>query len=102
MLIPYNCCQKSFEDYFIHQSGSGLCYYQGTPSQGYGFGGLFRSLFRAAVPLFKFVAKVVGKQLFYSGVDVLNHISKGDNFKVAVQCRLKEAGRNVTEKGSNK
>ncbi|GFS29128.1 uncharacterized protein F54H12.2 [Trichonephila inaurata madagascariensis] len=103
MFVPYNCCQKSFEDYYIHQSGSGLGYYQGTPLQkGYGFGGLFRSLFRAAVPLFKSGAKAVGKQLFHSGVDVLNDISKGDNFKVATQRRLKEAGRNLTEKASNK
>ncbi|GFV98084.1 uncharacterized protein F54H12.2 [Trichonephila clavipes] len=47
-------------------------------------------------------AKAVGKQLFHSGADVLNDISKGDNFKVATQRRLKEAGRNLTEKASNK
>ncbi|GFX52722.1 uncharacterized protein F54H12.2 [Trichonephila clavipes] len=92
MFVPYNCCQKSFEDYYIHQSGSGLGYYQGSPLQkGYGFGGLFRSLFRAVAPLFKSGAKAVGKQLFHSGVDVLNDISKGDSFKVATQRRLKEA-----------
>ncbi|GFY59861.1 uncharacterized protein TNIN_301951 [Trichonephila inaurata madagascariensis] len=103
MFVPYNCCQKSFEDYHIHQSGSGLGYYQGTPLRNcYGFGGLLRSLFRAAVPLFKSGVKAVGKQLFHSGVDVLNEISKGNNFKVATQHRLKEAGRNLTEKASNK
>ncbi|GFX55677.1 uncharacterized protein TNCV_269651 [Trichonephila clavipes] len=103
MFVPYNCCQESFEDYYIYQSGSGLGYCQGTPLQkGYGFGGLFRSLFRAAVPLFKSGAKAVGKQLFHSGVDELNDISKSDNFKVATQRRLKEADRNWTEKASNK
>ena len=102
MFVPYKCCQKSFEDYYTQQSGSGLDYYQGTSLQkGYGFGGLFRSLFRAAVPLFKYGAKAVGKQLFHSGVNVLNDVSRGDDIKVTAQRRLKEAGRSLTEKASS-
>ena len=92
MFVPYQCCQQSFEDYYTHQSGNGLNYYQGSPFQkGYGFGGLFRSLFRAAVPLFKSGAKAVGKQLFHTGVDVLNDLSRGDNINEAAKRRLKEA-----------
>ena len=103
MLVPYQCCQRSFEDYYAHQTGSGLNYYQGSPFQkGYGFGGLFRSLFRAAVPLFKSGAKAVGKQLLHSGVDVLNDLSRGENIKVSAKRRLKEAGQNLTEKASEK
>ena len=75
MFVPYECCQQSFEDYYTQQTGNGLNYYQGNPyKKGYGFGGLFRSLFLAAVPLFKSGAKAVGKQLFHSGVDVLNDL----------------------------
>lgn len=103
MFVPYKCCAKSFEDYYSHQSGSGLNYYQGTTLQkGYGFGGLFRSLFRAAVPLFKSGAKAVGRQLFHSGVNVLNDLSRGDDIKVAAKRRLKEAGQNLTDKAATK
>lgn len=103
MFVPYQCCAKSFEDYYTHQSGSGLNYYHGTSLQkGYGFGGLFRSLFRAAVPLFKSGAKAVGKQLFSSGVDVINDMSRGENLKVAAKRRMKEAGRNLTDKAATK
>lgn len=103
MLVPYECCQKSFEDYYIQQSGSGLNYYQGATFQkGYGFGGLFRSLFRAAVPLLKSGAKAVGKQLFHSGVGMLNDVTQGENFKVAAKRHLKDAGRQLTDKAVTK
>ena len=103
MFVPYKCCAKSLEDYYTHQSGSGLNYYQGTTLQrGYGFGGLFRSLFRAAVPLFKSGAKAVGKQLFHTGVDVLKDVSRGDDIKIAAKRRFKEAGQNLTDKAATK
>lgn len=102
MYVPYQCCGKSFEDYYVQQ-GNGLNFYQGVPYQkGYGFGGLFRSFFRAAVPLFKSGAKAVGKQLFHSGVDMLNDLSKGENIKTAAKRRLQEAGQNLTDKAMTK
>lgn len=103
MLVPYQCCNKSFEDYYSQQSGNGLNYYQGTALQkGYGFGGLFKSLFRAAVPLFKSGAKAVGKQLFHTGVDMLNDISQGEDIKAVAKRRFKEAGKNLTDKAAVK
>lgn len=103
MYIPYQCCKKSFEDYYTQQLGSGLSYYQGTPYQkGYGFGGLFRSFFRSAVPLFKSGAKAIGKQLFHSGIDVLNDITKGEDIKVSAKRRLKQAGQQLTDKAADK
>lgn len=99
MYIPYECCQKSFEDYYVQQTGQGLNYYQGSSYQkGYGFGSLFRSFFRAAVPLFKSGAKAVGKQMFQTGLNVLNDVSRGDDLKVAARRHMKEAGRNLTDK----
>ena len=62
----------------------------------------FGVFFRAAVPLFKSGAKAVGKQLFHTGVDVLNDLSRGDNIKEAAKRRLKEAGQNLTDKASKK
>lgn len=101
MFVPYQCCKKSFEDYYTQQSGSGLNFYQGTSLQkGYGLGGLFRSFFRAAVPLFKSGAKAVGKQLLHSGVNVLDDVSRGENIKAAAKRRLKEAGQTLTNKAA--
>lgn len=78
-------------------------YYQGNLYQrGYGFGGIFRSLFRAAVPLFKSGAKAVGKQLLNSGMSLMGDISQGQNFKMAAKRRLKEAGNNLADKASTK
>lgn len=103
MYVPYQCCQKSFEDYYIRQTGNGLNYYQGTNFQrGYGFGGLFRSFFRSAIPLFKSGAKAIGKQLWHSGVDVLKDISQGDNVNIAAKRRLKEAAHQLTDKATTK
>ena len=103
MYVPYQCCNQSFEDYYTQQLGSGLNYYQGVPFQkGYGISGLFRSLFRAAVPLFKSGAKAIGKQLFHSGVDVLKDITKGEDIKVAAKQRLKQAGQQLTDKAADK
>ena len=102
MSVSYKYYKKSFEDCYTSQSSKGLYYYQGTSlRKGYGFGGLFRSLFRAAVPLFKSGAKAVGKQLFHSGVNVLNDVSRGEDIKVAAKRRLKEAGRSLSDKASS-
>ena len=103
MYVPYRCCQKTFEDHYVHQTGRGLNYYQGTAFQrGYGFGGVFRSLFRMAAPLFKSGAKALGRQMLQSGLDVVNDVSQGENLKMAAKRRLKEAGRQLTEKAATK
>lgn len=103
MYVPYRCCEKTFEEYYCNQTGSGLNYYRGASFQrGYGIGGIFRSLFRAAVPLFKSGAKAVGKQLFHSGVNMLNDVSQGDDIKMALKRRMKEAGKQLTDKAAVK
>jgi len=103
MYVPYQCCQKSLEDHYVYQTGSGLNYYQGSPYQrGYGLGGLFRSFFRAAAPLFKSGAKAIGKQVFHSGVNLMNDISQGQDFRGAAKRRFKEAGKVLTDKAADK
>ena len=103
MLVPYQCCQKSFEDYYTNQCGNGLNFYQGAAHQkGYGIGGLFRSLFRVAVPLFKSGAKAIGKQVLKSGVGLVNDLAHGVDVKTAAKQRLKEAGRSLADKANTK
>lgn len=103
MYVPYQCCQKSFDDYYTGQTGHGLNFYQGSDFQrGYGFGGLFKSFFRSAIPLFKSGARTVGKQLWDTGVNVLNDVSRGDSIKVAAKRRLKDAGKVLTDKAADR
>lgn len=42
-------------------------------------------------------AKTVGKQLFHTGVDILNDISQGDDIKAATKRRFQEALENLTD-----
>ena len=103
MYIPYQCCQQSLEDYYTHQTGNGLNYYQGSPYQrGYGLGGLFRSFFRTAAPLLRSGVKAIGKQLFHSGVNLVNDISQGHDFQGSVKRRFKEAGKELTDRAATK
>jgi len=103
MYVPYQCCQKSLEDHYVYQTGNGLNYYQGSPYQrGYGLGGLFRSFFRTAAPLLKSGVKAIGKQLFHSGVNLMNDISQGQDLKGAAKRRFKEAGKVLTDKAASK
>lgn len=103
MYVPYTCCQKSVEDYYVKQTGGELNYYQGASYQkGYGLGGLFRSFFRAAAPFFKSGVKAIGKQVFHRGVDLVNDISQGQDFKTAAKRRFKEAGKNLTDQAAVK
>ena len=70
--------------------------------RGYRFGGLFRYFFLAAVFLVKLGAKAVRKQLFNSGVNIINNITLGENIKLAAKWRLKEAGESLTDKTATK
>ena len=45
---------QTYVDYYVHQAGNGLPGFQGAPTMyGSGLGGLFKGLFRMAVPFLK-------------------------------------------------
>ena len=49
---PYD--ENKYVQYYLNQAGSGLPGYEGSSTQyGAGIGGMFRSLFRMAIPLFR-------------------------------------------------
>ncbi|GFS62175.1 uncharacterized protein F54H12.2 [Trichonephila inaurata madagascariensis] len=86
MLVPYTCCLKQYEDYFVDQAGNGLSYYQGQSFQkGYGIGGWFKRLFRSALPFLSRGAKAVGKVL-----RIVNDLLKGRNLQESAEERAKE------------
>ncbi|GFW94798.1 uncharacterized protein TNCV_4248381 [Trichonephila clavipes] len=76
------------------QIGSGLTHYKGINFQkGYGIGGIFRRLFRAALPLVK-GGKTIEKEVLMTGSRVASDVLSGENFKEAVKTRSKESGKN--------
>ncbi|GFV01910.1 uncharacterized protein F54H12.2 [Trichonephila clavipes] len=82
MLVPYNCCTKQFEDYYISQTGNGLPYYAGQSFQkGYGIGGWFKRLFRTALPFLKSGAKSVGKEVLKTSTQIANDMLEGRVFQ---------------------
>ncbi|GFV84449.1 uncharacterized protein TNCV_5007131 [Trichonephila clavipes] len=77
------------------QIGSGLTHYKGINFQkGYGIGGIFRQLFRAALPFLVKGGKTIGKEVLMTGSRVASDVLSGENFKEAVKTRSKESGKN--------
>ena len=63
MKPPYRCDAKSYQDYYLHQAGSGYPVYAGSRVQkGHGLGSVFGGLFKAAMPLLKKGAKTLGRE----------------------------------------
>ena len=63
---------KRLKDHFLRQQcGGNIAGYRGARFQrGYGIGGIFKSLARYAIPLFKQGAKVVGKRALQAATEV--------------------------------
>ncbi|GFV77973.1 uncharacterized protein TNCV_1271 [Trichonephila clavipes] len=77
------------------QKGSGLTHYKGINFQkGYGIGGIFRRLFRAALPFLVKGGKTIGKEVLMTGNRVASDVFSGGNFKEAVKTRSRESGKN--------
>jgi hypothetical protein len=103
MLVPYKCCTKSFEDYYVGQTGNGLPYYQGISLQkGYGIGGFFAKLFRSVLPFLKSGAKAIGKEALRTGTMIANDVLAGENVNISAKTRAKEAGKVLARKALKK
>ena len=96
MRVPYRANPKAFEDYYLHQVGNGMRYYTGVNRQaGHGIGNIFKGLFRATVPLLSSGAKVVGKQLLRTGLQVAGDVASGRKPKEAIKMRARAAGKQL-------
>ncbi|GFY77377.1 uncharacterized protein F54H12.2 [Trichonephila inaurata madagascariensis] len=103
MLVPYKCCVKQYEDYYVNQAGNGLSYYQGQSFQkGYGIGGWFKRLFRTALPFLTRGAKSVGKEVLKTGTQIANDLLEGQNLEDAAKHRAKETGRKLAREAIKK
>ena len=78
--------------YLDQQQGHGMPVFRGSAwQQGYGLGGLFRSVARAVMPMVKSGAKALGKIALNAGANLLGDVASGKNLKDAVKTRGKEA-----------
>ncbi|GFT21724.1 uncharacterized protein TNCV_2969771 [Trichonephila clavipes] len=83
----------------IGQIGSGLTHYKGINFQkGYGIGGIFRRLFRTALPFLVKGGKTIGKEVLMTGSRVASDVLSGENFKEAVKTRSRESGKKLAQK----
>ncbi|GIY06030.1 uncharacterized protein CDAR_24611 [Caerostris darwini] len=67
----------------------------------YGLGGVFRRLFRAALPFLVRGGKVVGKEDLVTGTKVINDVLSGKDLETAAKNRNKEAGKSLARKAIN-
>ncbi|GFS82634.1 uncharacterized protein F54H12.2 [Trichonephila clavipes] len=103
MSVPYVCSTKRFEDHYAGQIGSGLTHYKGINFQkGYGIGGIFRRLFRAALRFLVKGGKTIGKEVLMTGSRVASDVLSGENFNEAVKTRSKESGKKLAQKAIDK
>ena len=91
-----------FTDHFTVQSGGGGPFYSGKArQQGYGIGGLLAKLGRFIVPIFKPMAKSIGKQVLRSGVRFATDVIDGANPKDAFHRNLKQGAKQLIQKGKS-
>ena len=86
-----------YTGYYLNQAGYGVGpVFQGQRFRsGYGLGGFFASLFRSAVPMLKRGAKVAGRALLRTGLDVASDALAGGNIKESAQQRFQQTGHNL-------
>jgi hypothetical protein len=70
--------------------------------RGYGIGGIFKSLARYAIPLFKQGAKVVGKRALQAATEVGQDVLQGKNVRESFKSRGKQVVSDVVENAAKK
>ena len=102
---------KALNSYYMNQAqGNHPAYYIGPSFQkGHGLGGIFSSLFRAAVPIFKTVspvlkqgAKAVAREAISTGAQIASDALKGDNWKESAAKRTNLASQRLINMGAEK
>jgi hypothetical protein len=68
--------------------------------RGYGIGGIFKSLARYAIPLFKQGAKVVGKRALQAATEVGQDVLQGKNVRESVENHGRKVVKDFAEQGA--
>ena len=112
MKVVHESNGKLFDRYYSNQAGSGggVDVFRGTRMQkGHGLGGLFRGLFKSAMPLLKSGmkaaapmlkrgAKTLGKQVLDSGMNLAGDLLDGESIKSSARKRVLEAKNQLKRK----
>ena len=95
---------KQMTDHYLRQQrGGNIIGFRGARIQrGYGIGGIFKSLARIAIPLFKRGAKAIGKRALQAATEVGQDVLEGENVIESAKSRGKQAAGDVTKAAVNK
>ena len=94
--------QQLTDHYLRQQRGGNIAGFRGTRMQrGYGIGGIFRSLARFAMPLFKKSAESVGKRALKAATEVGRDVLDGKSFKESTKSRGREVFKDLANQGAN-
>ena len=91
--------RSGYEDYYLHQAGTGLSVFAGNRTQaGHGLGNILGGLARMVIPIIRKGGKSILKEGIRAGVDVLGDISQGQDIKSSLKRRAKESGSRIVNK----
>ena len=77
----YESNPAHYKKFYLDQVGNGNAFQGAAMQRGYGLGGILGGLFRAATPLLKQGAKVIGKRMLRTGLDIAGDALSGRNVK---------------------
>ena len=97
--------EKLLRDHFLRQQrGGNIAGFRGVRMQRgygiYGIGGIFKSLARYAIPLFKQGAKVVGKRALQAATEVGQDILQGKNVRESGKTHGGDVVKDFAEQGA--
>lgn len=87
---------KFINNYYEQQAGGNIPVFRGSTVQtGSGIGGIFSRLMKGVVPMLKEGAKIAGKELINSGVNIANDMINGKSFADSTKVNLKSGGKQL-------
>ena len=95
---------KQLTDHYLRQQRGGniIGFRDARIQRGYGIGGIFKSLARIAIPLFKRGAKAIGKRALQAATEVGQDVLEGKNVIKSAKSRGKQAAGDVAKAAANK
>lgn len=88
--------EKEWTNHYQHGRG-----FIGTSYQrGAGLGSIFRTLFRAILPIAKTAGRVVGKRALKAGAEIASDLVSGKNFKESLTRHGRDAGADLLQDAS--
>ena len=95
--------EKLWIQYFSDQANQSGAGFIGLPYQrGAGIGSIFRSIFRALLPIAKSASKSIGKQALSTGAQIASDLVAGDSIKAATKRHTKAGAAALLNQAAKK